>query len=85
MIRFIRAMLSGTDGEASSKRGIMFLLVITFLFVIIYNQQTGKDIDHDLKDQLYKLIGLIIILVFGEKAIDAWKTVKGKSDDLPKI
>lgn len=71
--------MAGPSGEISSKRSIMFMLVLVFLFCVIYNQQTGKNIDPDLKDQLYKLIGLTIILVFGDRAIKAWETVKGKA------
>jgi hypothetical protein len=78
-MNWFKELMAGPSGEASSKRGIMFLLVLTFLFCVVYNQQTGKNIDPDLKDQLYKLIGLTIILVFGDRAIRAWETVKGKA------
>jgi hypothetical protein len=80
-MNWFKEMMAGPSGEVSSKRGIMFMLVLVFLFCVIYNQQTGKNIDPDLKDQLYKLIGLTIILVFGDRAISAWETVKGKVVD----
>jgi hypothetical protein len=80
-MNWFKEMMAGPSGEVSSKRSIMFVLVFTFVFCVLYNQQTGKNIDPDLKDQLYKLIGLTIILVFGDRAIKAWETVKGKVVD----
>jgi hypothetical protein len=80
-MNWFKDMMAGPSGEVSSKRTIMFILVFTFVFCVIYNQQTGKNLDAEFKDQLYKLIGLIVILVFGERAIKAWETVRGKVVD----
>lgn len=76
-MNWLRSMMSSPSGDVSSKRGALALFVLVFLFCVIYNQQTGKNMDTDFKNMLFKLVALCMLLVFGDRAIKAWETIKG--------
>lgn len=64
---WFREMLSGKNGEVSSKRTVMFIFTLTFIGLTIANFVTGKNFDDTLKDQLFYLLIWIISMVFGEQ------------------
>ena len=82
MFKFIKSMLSGSDGVVSSKRTVMFIFTLLFVGLTIANFVTGKNFDETLKQQLFYLLIWLISMVFGEgipDMISAFK--KDKKDD----
>ena len=75
---WFKEMLSGAQGEVSSKRSILFILILLFIGLTIASQVTQKTFDETLKEQLFWLIQTTLVLVFGERALLAWQNVKGK-------
>lgn len=73
-------MLSGPDG-ISSKRSVMIFFVLLFAFTLIYNMITGKAPAAVYQEQLFELVIIMVSLVFGEKVVDAMKSIKGKKDE----
>lgn len=70
MKKFIKDILTDTNGLASSKRVVMFILLFLFVGVSIYNLSSGKNLDETLKNQLFYLLCWIFSTVIGEKVID---------------
>ena len=81
MIKFIRLVLTDSDGNPSSKRIVMFILLLLFVFVSVLNLMYGKDLDSTLKNQLFYLLCWIFSTVIGEKVINIFSP---KSEDTPK-
>lgn len=69
---FIRLVFTDSDGNPSSKRVVMFLLLTLFVSVSITNLVTGKKLDDTLQDQLFYLLCWIFSVVFGEKIAKMW-------------
>lgn len=83
-MKFIFEMLTGEAGRLSSKRGVMVWLLLLFTFVLLYNLVTGKALSPTYSDQLFQLLCLALMTVFGEKWIAAYFALKGKKQDDPK-
>lgn len=77
-MNWFREMLSGTTGEVSSKRTILFMLILLFIGMIIASQVFQRSFDEILKTQLFWLIQTTLILVFGERALIAWEAISKK-------
>jgi len=77
-MNWFREMMSGVNGEVSSKRTILFLLVFLFIGLTISSQVFQKSFDEVLKTQLFWLIQTTLILVFGERALAAWEAISKK-------
>lgn len=75
-MKFFINMLTGEAGRVSSKRGVMVWLLLLFTFVCIYNLVTGKSLNALYADQLFELLVITIITVFGEKWLTAWFAAK---------
>lgn len=84
MIKFFKAMLSGSDGITSSKRVVMFIFTLLFVGLTIANFVTGKNFDETLKDQLFYLLIWCISMVFGEQIPEMISSWKGKKEEPPK-
>lgn len=80
MKEFIKSLFSDVNGSISSKRTILFALLLTFLLVCIMNLFYGKSLSATLHDQLFYLIIYALAAVFGEPAINA--VMKPKSTAL---
>lgn len=80
MKKFIKDVLTDTNGLASSKRVVMFILLFLFVGVSIYNLSSGKNLDETLKNQLFYLLCWIFSTVIGEKVIDMFA---GKKNENP--
>lgn len=74
MWKFIKGVLSETDGTPSSRRLVMFILTALFCGVSLYNLVTGKNLDETLKNQLFYLLIWIFSVVFGDKVVSALKS-----------
>lgn len=83
MIKFIKDMLSGSDGITSSKRVVMFILTLLFVGLTIANFVTGKNFDSVLKDQLFYLLVWCLSMVFGEQITEMFTIRKNKDADKP--
>lgn len=73
MKQFIKQILTDVDGNPSSKRVVMFMFVIVFLFVTLYNMYTGKAPIESIQTQLDYAMLWALTAVFGEKVVAAFK------------
>ncbi len=69
---FVRLVFTDSDGNPSSKRVVMFMLLSLFISVAITNLVTGKKLDAIIQDQLFYLLCWIFSVVFGEKIAKIW-------------
>lgn len=76
MFKFLKEMLSGSDGLISSKRTVMFIFTLLFVGVTIVNLSTGKNLDETLKNQLFYLVIWTLTMVFGEQITNLWNKDK---------
>lgn len=85
MLKFIKGVLSESDGTPSSRRLVMFLLTILFISLSVYNIVTGKNLDETLKSQLFYLLCWLFAVIFGDKVVTAMKSATGgeKGGDRP--
>ena len=79
---FFAKMLSGDTGP-SSKRGLMYILLILFILQHQVDTWTGKHPSPNFSDQLFELLCLAIIVVFGEKFLPVLMQLRGKKPDEP--
>lgn len=80
LLTFFRLALS-EDGIPSSKRVVLFILLLTFIFIVLYNIFTGKKPDDTLQSQLYYMLTTVVGLVFGSNIVNAIKDVKIKQSN----
>lgn len=80
MKKFIKEILTDTNGSASSKRVVMFILLFLFVGISIYNLTSGKNLDETLKNQLFYLLCWIFTTVIGEKVVDMFAAKKTDSN-----
>jgi uncharacterized membrane protein len=80
MKEFLKGIFS-EDGTPSSKRVVMFLLTLLFVFISLVNLFTGKNLSEILQNQLFYLLCWSFSIVLGGNLIQA---IKGKSDDQTK-
>ena len=73
MKKFIRGILTDSDGNPSSKRVVMFLLTFLFIGISITNVAVGRDLESTLKSQLFYLLCWMFSVVFGEKIVNIFK------------
>jgi hypothetical protein len=73
---FIKGILTDKDGSPSSKRVILFLLVITFLICVFVNLWSGKSLSSTLSEQLFYLVIYSLASVFGEGITSLFKKDK---------
>lgn len=66
-MKFLKGIFTDNDGSPSSKRVILFLLIGTFLTVVLTNLWMGKELSGVLAEQLFYLIIYTLSTVFGEK------------------
>lgn len=69
-MKFIKGIFTDSDGNPSSKRVVMFILLFLFVGVSIYNLCTGKNLDETLKNQLFYLLCWIFSTVISEKVVN---------------
>lgn len=69
-VNFIIESLRGINGQISSKRVVMYALVIAFLTVIFSNLYFGFKLDIGLQIQLCTAVGMALTYVFAEKKKD---------------
>ena len=75
MKEFIKGVLS-EQGLPSSKRAMLFILLLTFVFIILYNLFSGHKPDQTLQDQLYYMLTTNIALIFGSNIANVVKDIK---------
>lgn len=85
-MKFIKGLLSESDGTPSSRRAILFILTLLFVGIVIYNIITGKNLDDTLKSQLFYLIVWLLGAVVVDKVAVAIKsgTTPPPGGDRPK-
>jgi hypothetical protein len=70
MKKFLSGLLSDSNGTPSSKRMVMFMLTVLFIFILIVNLWTGKNLDETLKNQLFYLLCWMFSMVLGERVVN---------------
>ena len=83
-MKFIKGVLSESDGTPSSRRVVMFLLTLLFIGVVVYNIVTGKNLDDTLKNQLFYLLVWLFGVVMADKIAVAFKGTLPPGGDRPK-
>ena len=79
--KFMRYVFTDSDGNPSSKRVVMFLLVFLFIAVVIINLASAKKLESTLQDQLFYLLCWMFSVVFGEKVAKIWApTIKKETN-----
>jgi hypothetical protein len=73
MNKFLKGIFEDKDGSPSSKRIILFLFVVVFVFICIVNLFTGKSLSQTLTEQLFYLVIYTLAAVFGENITDLFK------------
>jgi hypothetical protein len=73
MKEFIKSLFSDKDGSISSKRFVMFTLVLSFVVIIFVNLFTGKSLKDTLEDQLFYLVIYVLISIFGENMAEIFQ------------
>lgn len=74
---FFISMVSGEDG-ISSKRSVMVFFVLLFAFCVIYNLITGKAPAPTYQDQVFELVIICFVGVFGEKILEYLIQLRGQ-------
>lgn len=74
---FWRLAFTDKDGNPSSKRIILALLIVAFLVVVITNLYWGKNLSQTLSEQLFYLVIYSLAAVFGENITGLWKKKEG--------
>lgn len=82
-MKFIFELLGGVGSRISSKRSVMIWFVLLYTYLILLNAHTGKSPSATFQEQLFELLCLSIVVVFGEGAFQIWKMIKGKDTTLP--
>lgn len=82
MKQFLLSLFSDNNGSASSKRMVLFMLVIVFLITCLVNLFAGKELQADLRVDLVTLILTAFGFVFGEKVTDIF-TKKSDQPNTP--
>ncbi len=72
-IKFWRGVFTDKDGNPSSKRIILFTLILVFVAVVFINLLMGKNLDSVLKEQLFYLVIYTLATVFGENVTGIFK------------
>lgn len=67
MKNFIVNLFQDVNGSVSSKRMVMFFLVIVFSICVLVNLFTGRNLDETFKSQLFYVMLWVISSVFGEQ------------------
>jgi len=75
---FLKEMLSGIDGTASSKRGAFFWFTMLFTFLVLFDTFTGKHPQSIFIEYTFDLECLCLIAVFGEKFADLVMWMRGQ-------
>lgn len=88
MWNFFKGILSDKDGNPSSKRVILFLLISVFITVVLVNLWMGKQLSSTLGEQLFYLVIYALAAVFGEQVTGIFKKAtssdanNGNNDDV---
>lgn len=72
-MNFIKGIFTDKDGSPSSKRIVLFLFVLAFIFICMVNLFTGKALNTVLTEQFYYLVVYSLSLVFGENITNLFK------------
>lgn len=72
-MEFLKGIFSDKNGNPSSKRVILFLLIAVFITVVLVNLWMGKALSQTLGEQLFYLVIYALASVFGEQVTGIFK------------
>ena len=73
MKKFLAGVFTDKDGSPSSKRIVLFILLLTFIGCVLVNLIQGKMLSQVLSDQLFYLLIYALAAVFGENVTSLFK------------
>lgn len=76
-------LLGGIGSKISSRRTSMVFFELLFAFCLILNIFTGKEPSQQFHDELFHLVVLTLVLVFGDIVLKVMAFFKGKQIDQP--
>jgi hypothetical protein len=80
---FVFELLGGIGSRISSRRTSMVFFELLYSFCLILNIFTGKQPSQQFHDELFHLVVLTLVLVFGDIVLKVMAFFKGKQIDIP--
>lgn len=80
MKTFVKLVLS-ENGMPSSKRVILFILLLAFLAELFINLFTAKAPISELREELFYALTGALATVFGSNILSTWKDIKSVQSD----
>jgi hypothetical protein len=82
-MKFIFELLGGIGSRISSRRTVMVWFVLLFSFEIVLNIFTGLKPADELRMELFQVLIVSLVLVFGDIVIKVIEFLRGKKIDIP--
>lgn len=84
---FYQMFTSGKTGRVSSKRVVMVFFVLLYAYCLLYNIYTGKAPTQLFQEQLFELVLISLLAVFGEQVTSLLSLMRGEKNEpeKPKI
>lgn len=79
---FLLELLGGIGSRISSRRTVMVWFVLLFSFEVILNIFTGLKATDELRMELYQVLIISLVLVFGDIVVKVMEFFKGKKIDI---
>lgn len=76
-------LLGGIGSRISSRRTVMVWFVLLFSFEVILNIFTGLKATDELRMELFQVLIVSLVLVFGDIVVKVLSFLQGKKIDLP--
>lgn len=80
---FLLQLLGGIGSSISSRRTVMVWFVLLFSFEIVLNIFTKLEPSAELRMELFQVLIVSLVLVFGDIVIKVMEFMRGKKMDIP--
>lgn len=77
-MNFLRDLLGGIGSAISSRRTVMIWFVLLFSFEVVLNIFTGLKPVDELRMELFQVLIVSLVLVFGDIVLKVLEFMKGK-------
>lgn len=84
-MNFLRDLLGGVGSAISSRRTVMVWFVLLFSFEIVLNIFTGLAPSDELRMELFQVLIVSLVLVFGDIVLKVLEYMKGRKMDIDSI
>lgn len=79
---FLLELLGGIGSRISSRRTVMMWFVLLFSFEVVLNIFTGLKATDELRMELFQVLIVSLVLVFGDIVIKVLEFLRGKKIDI---